>query len=353
MAENANEGTEAPTQRRREEARKDGQVVSSPDVAATFAVLAGCMFMMWSGGMLGQRLMQAFRTWFRDAPSGDWTNMHTQLGARWLSVELLSNCGALVALLMGVGLVIGFAQVGFLISWKPMELDIQKLSPIKGWQRLFSIDSAIKGGLGIAKVFLLLLVSCAIIWFRRGELSSTNFGSVGSLFSFAWDLGLTICLTLAMMSFSLAAVDYITRWLRQEHKLKMTHQEIKQEQKNELGDPTIKAAVRRKQREALKNQSVADVPDATVILTNPTHYAVALKYEAGKMTAPKLVAKGAGSFAFNIIKIAKENRVPVIQRPPLTRAIFRSVKVGQEIPEQFFRAVAEILGQVYRAKRRS
>lgn len=353
MAENANEGTEAPTQRRREEARKDGQVVSSPDVAATFAVLAGCMFMMWSGGMLGQRLMQAFRTWFRDASSGDWTNMHTQLGARWLSVELLSNCGALVALLMGVGLVIGFAQVGFLISWKPMELDIQKLSPIKGWQRLFSIDSAIKGGLGIAKVFLLLLVSCAIIWFRRGELSSTNFGSVGSLFSFAWDLGLTICLTLAMMSFSLAAVDYITRWLRQEHKLKMTHQEIKQEQKNELGDPTIKAAVRRKQREALKNQSVADVPDATVILTNPTHYAVALKYEAGKMTAPKLVAKGAGSFAFNIIKIAIENRVPVIQRPPLTRAIFRSVKVGQEIPEQFFRAVAEILGQVYRAKRRS
>lgn len=133
----------------------------------------------------------------------------------------------------------------------------------------------------------------------------------------------------------------------------MTHQEIKQEQKNELGDPTIKAAVRRKQREALKNQSVADVPDATVILTNPTHYAVALKYEAGKMTAPKLVAKGAGSFAFNIIKIAIENRVPVIQRPPLTRAIFRSVKVGQEIPEQFFRAVAEILGQVYRAKRRS
>ncbi len=251
MAENSNEGTEAPTQRRRDEARKDGQVVASPDVAATFAVLAGCLFMMWSGGMLGQRLMEAFRTWFQDAPSADWTNLHTQLGARWLSQELAANCGTLVLLLMGVGLIIGFAQVGFLISWKPMELDIQKLSPIKGWQRLFSVDSAIKGGLGIAKVILLLLVSSSIIWFRRSELSTANFATIGSLFSFGWNLGLVICLTLAMVSFSLAAVDYISRWLRQEQKLKMTHQEIKQEQKDELGDPTIKAAVRRKKREAL------------------------------------------------------------------------------------------------------
>ena len=253
-------------------------------------------------------------------------------------------------LLLGVGLMTGFAQSGFLISWKPMELDPGKMSPIKGWKRIFSMESAIKGGLGFAKVSLLLTVSCSIVWFRREELAATNFSTVNGLFTFAWNLGLTICLSLAAVSASLAALDYIARWLQHEKKLKMTHQEIKQEQKDELGDPTIKAAVRRRQREALKNQSVAEVPDATVILTNPTHYAVALKYEQGVMSAPKLIAKGAGSFAANIVKIARANQIPIVQRPPLTRAIFRSVSVGQDIPVQFFRAVAEILGQIYKAK---
>ncbi|MEQ9408612.1 MAG: EscU/YscU/HrcU family type III secretion system export apparatus switch protein [Fuerstiella sp.] len=353
MAEQENEGTEEPTQRRREESRRDGQVVASPDVAATFAVLAGCLFMMWFGGPLGQRLMQSFRIWFRDAPSMDWTSLHTTLGARWLSAEMMACCGGLMLMLMGVGLMIGFAQVGFLISWKPMEIDFEKMSPIRGWKRLVSIDSAVKGILGLAKVSLLLIVSCTILWARRSELAARNFGSVNGLFTFGWNLGLTICLSLAMVSFMLAAVDYVVRWLRHEHKLKMTRDEIKKEQKDELGDPTVRAAVRRKQREAMKNQSVADVPEATVILTNPTHFAIALKYEPGKMIAPKLVAKGAGSFAANIVKIAKGHRIPVFQRPPLTRAIFRSVNVGQEIPAEFFRAVAEILGQVYRAKRKA
>lgn len=353
MAEQENEGTLEPTQRRREESRKDGQVVSSPDVAATFAVFAGCLFFMWFGPQLGSQLMGGFRTWFRDVPATDWTMLHTQLGARWFTGEIASACGGLLLMLLMLGLLISFAQVGFLISWKPMELDVGKMSPIKGWKRLFSMESAIKGGLGITKVVFLLVVSSSIVWVRRDELSTTNFESVGGLFTFAWNLGLTICLSLAGMSASLAAIDYIARWLQHEKKLKMTHQEIKQEQKDEMGDPTVKAAVRRRQREAMKSQSVAGVADATVVLTNPTHYAVALKYDAGRMSAPVLVAKGAGEFAFNIMRIAKENRVPVIRRPPLTRAIFAGVKVGQEIPVQFFKAVAEILGEIYRARRRA
>ncbi|MDG2128034.1 MAG: EscU/YscU/HrcU family type III secretion system export apparatus switch protein [Fuerstiella sp.] len=350
MAEQENEGTEAPTPRRREEARKDGQVVASPDISSAAAVLAGCLFMLWSGAALGQRFLSGFKVWLIDAPVPEWTNLHTQLGARWLSLQIAGACGGLVLILFLVSLFVGFSQAGFMISWKPMELDLQKISPMKGWKRLFSMESAIKGVLGISKVVLLLLLSCSILWFRRAELSAANFATIGGLFSFGWNIGLTICLTLAFLSFSLAAVDYISRWIQHEKKLKMSHQEIKQEQKDELGDPTVRAAVRRKQREALKNQSVAAVPDATVILTNPTHFAVALQYVPGKMTAPKLVAKGAGSFAANIVKIARTNRIPVIQRPPLTRAIFRSVNVGQQIPAEFFRAVAEILGQIYRVK---
>ncbi|MCA9084792.1 MAG: EscU/YscU/HrcU family type III secretion system export apparatus switch protein [Planctomycetaceae bacterium] len=353
MAEFEQEGTLEPTQRRREEARLDGQVVSSPDIAAAAAVLTGVLFLMWSGSDVGSRLMDAFRIWYQDASFTDWTNLHSLLGARWFSTQMLAACGTLVAVLMVVGLLIGFSQVGFVISWKPMEIDFEKLSPVRGWQKLMSMESAIRGGLGISKVTLLLMVSIGIVWFRRHELSAGNFASVNGLFLYAWNLGLTISLSLAIVSFVLAAVDYISRWLQLEKKLKMTHEEIKREQKDEMGDPTIRAAVRKRQREALKNQSVSEVPEATVILTNPTHYAVALKYIPGQMAAPKLVAKGAGAFAANIVKIAKEHRIPVIQRPPLTRALFRSVKVGQEIPTVFFRAVADILLELYRTKRKA
>lgn len=354
MAEHdqANEGTEAPTQRRRDEARKDGQVVASPDVSSAVAIFAGCLFFMWFGSGLGHKLLDAFRTWMRPIPASDWSDLHTQLGARWLSAELLSTCGMFLGLLTIVGLCVGFAQSGFLISFKPMELNFEKMSPARGWEKLFSAESGVRGLLGIAKVLGLVTVAAAIIWMRSGEFSAANFTSIGHLFGYGWKLGLTICMALAAVSLTLAVADYITRWLRHEKKLKMTHEEIKREQKDENGDPTVKAAMRRRQREGRKEQSVAEVPEATVILTNPTHYAVALKYESGRMGAPKLVAKGAGSFAANIVRIAKQNQIPVVQRPPLTRAIFRNVKVGQEIPAEFFRAVAEILGEIYRARRR-
>ena len=125
---------------------------------------------------------------------------------------------------------------------------------------------------------------------------------------------------------------------------------MKQEQKDDSGDPHVRAAIRRRQREARKQQSVKDVPSATVILTNPTHLAIAVQYEPGKMKAPRVVAKGAGVFAKNIVRIARENSIPVIERKPLARALFKSVKVGQEIPVDFFRAIAEILAQIYKAR---
>ncbi|MCA9050991.1 MAG: EscU/YscU/HrcU family type III secretion system export apparatus switch protein [Planctomycetaceae bacterium] len=350
MAERDQEGTLDPTERRRQEARLDGQVVASPDLAAAASILAGCLFLMWFGGSLGDHLRLSFRVWLQDVSVGDWTQLHSRLGAEWLSRELLSSCGAFVAVLMTVGLLIWFLQVRFVISFRPMELDLEKLSPTRGWQRLFSTESAVRGVLGISKVLLLLTVASSILWFRREELSAGNFSSVGGLFAYAWNLGLTICLSLALTAFVPAVIDYVSRWLQNEQKLKMTFEEMKREQKDETGDPTIKAAVRRRQREAMKNQSVADVPEATVVLTNPTHFAVALKYESGKMASPKVVAKGAGPFAANIISIARSHRIPVIRRPPLTRALFRSVSVGQEIPSVFFRAVAEILGEVYRMR---
>ena len=272
------------------------------------------------------------------------------LSARWMSAELVGICGVFVLAILTVGVAFGFAQVGFVMSFKSLEIKWDRLIPENPFSKLISIDSGIKGVLNAMKVTLLLGISMLMLWMRRGELSIRNFGSIDAVAAYAWRLGLIICLAMSGVSVALALTDYLIKWFRQEQKLKMTREEIKQEQKDDSGDPHVKAAVRRKQREARKQQSVKDVPKADLILTNPTHLAIAIQYQPGKMRAPRIVAKGAGVFAQNIIRIAKENKIPVMERKPLARALYKIVDVGQEITFEFFRAIAEILAQIYKAK---
>ena len=350
MADVEHNGTEAPTPRRREQAREEGQVVLSTDLTASVALLTGCAILLWTGSTLGARLMNGFREWMTDVPGTEWDAWHVTLGARWMSAELVGTCGLFVLAILSIGLAFGFAQVGFVISFKSLELKWERLIPENPFSKLISMDSGIKGVLNALKVTLLLGISMLMLWLRRGELSIRNFGSIDAVAAYGWRLGLMICLAMAGVAVGLALTDYLIKWFRQEQKLKMTREEIKQEQKDDNGDPHVKAAVRRKQREARKQQSVKDVPKAHLILTNPTHLAIAIQYQPGKMRAPKIVAKGAGVFAQNIIRIAKENKIPVMERKPLARALYKIVDVGQEIPFEFFRAIAEILAQIYKAK---
>jgi len=352
MADVEHNGTEAPTQRRRDHAREEGQVVLSTDLTASVALLTGCAILLWTGSTFGARLMNGFRVWMSDRPGTEWSSWNVGVGARWMSAELIGICGLFVLAILAVGLAFGFAQVGFVISFKSLELKWERLIPENPFSKLISMESGIKGILSAMKVSLLLGVSMLMLWLRRGELSVHRFGTIDNVAAYAWRLGLTICLAMAGVSVGLALTDYLIRWFRQEQKLKMTREEIKQEQKDDNGDPHVKAALRRKQREARKQQSVKDVPKADLILTNPTHLAIAIQYQPGKMRAPKIVAKGAGVFAQNIIRIAKENKIPVMERKPLARALFKVVDVGQEIPFEFFRAIAEILAQIYKAKSR-
>lgn len=351
MADPEHNGTEAPTPRRREEARAEGQVVFSTDLTAAVVLLAGCLVLMWTGTGLIERLMNGMRTWFMEVPSTDWTDWHTTVGAQWISGELFRACGVLVITMMVVGLAFGFAQVGFVLTLKPLAINWERILPTTGWDRLISIESGVRGLLNAAKVTFLLGLTIIQLWMRRHELSGNQFTTVGGVAAFAWRLGLSICISMAGVVIGLAIVDYLVKWFRHEQKLKMTREEVKQEQKDDMGDPHVRAAIRKKQRDARRRQSVKDVPKATVILTNPTHLAIAIQYEVGKMRAPRVLAKGAGVFAANIVRIAKENKIPVLERKPLARAIYKSVDVGQEIPFEFFRAIAEILAQIYKARR--
>jgi flagellar biosynthetic protein FlhB len=352
MADTEHNGSEEPTQRRRDDARMDGQVVQSPDLTGALSLLAAIGVLLLTGPALGNRLMAAVRDWVVDVPSEDWGQWHVVSGAHWMWTELFAVCGPLVLAVMSVGLLLGVLQVGFVISTKPLDIDFAKLLPSAGWSRIVSLESGIRGMQGVAKVILLTVASVIMIWLRRNDLSVYNYGSVGAVVSYAWQLGLMVCLSMGGVALALALTDYLTKWMRNEQKLKMTREEIKQEQKDDNGDPQVKSAMRKKQRDARRRQSVKDVPKATVILTNPTHLAVAIQYETG-MKAPRVVAKGAGVFAKNIVRIAREHRIPVLERKPLARAIFGGVDVGHEIPFEFFRAVAEIIAQIYRARQQA
>ncbi|MEZ6039592.1 MAG: EscU/YscU/HrcU family type III secretion system export apparatus switch protein [Planctomycetaceae bacterium] len=343
-------GTEEPTERHRERARESGDVVQSHDLNAALTLLVACGAFMMFGRSLGMRLMAAIQLWTTDIPADDWTEWHIRTTGKWMSFEAVALFGGVLLAVMATGLLISFMQVGFVISTKSLEIKWDRVLPSNGWGKLWSLESGIRGLQGSAKMILLSLGTLVLLWLRFDRIANCQFDSVGQVVSFAWDLGLTIGIMLGGLSLALAMTDYLIKWLRHEQRLKMTREQQKEESKDSNGDPHVRDAMRRKRRELAQQQSTKNAKNATVVLTNPTHLAIALQYETGRMAAPKVVAKGAGVFAKNIVRIARENNIPVLERKPLARALFASADVGQDIPFEFFRAVAEILSQIYRAR---
>lgn len=204
----------------------------------------------------------------------------------------------------------------------------------------------------MVKVVTLTTVTVLLFLSWHHTIQRDAHGDLAYSVQVGWDMIRQLLMFVAGAALTWGAADYGFRWYRNELKLRMTRDELKEEIKSESGDPHMKARIRRMQKEAAQRKTLQDVPKATVVLTNPTHYAVALQYEAGVMNAPKVVAKGKGAFARRIAEIARENGVPVLERKPLARALYALGEVGKEIPVEYFRAVAEILAYVYKLKQR-
>ncbi|QDU40245.1 Flagellar biosynthetic protein FlhB [Maioricimonas rarisocia] len=344
--------TEAPTPRRREESRKEGRVVYSPDVSAAVLIFAGALALTMTGPRFGRSLLAVLRDGLHGIGRTDWGTAETLMSSRWVFGHSVGICGGLILGLMALGLLVGLLQAGFLFTLKPLAVNFGKLDPVNGMSKLFSLDSLMRGGLSVLKVSGCML---AAGWILAANWNALRAGSRGSLLdgvSAAWDLATTLLLVISGALLALAVIDYVFRWIRHEQRLKMTREEVKDEQKQDTGDPQVRSRLRKLQKEAASRRSLRDVPDATVVVTNPTHYAVALKYESGRTSAPVVVAKGTDMMARRIRTIAEENGVPVLERKPLARALFKFVDVGQEIPFEFYRAIAELLAQVYRIKKR-
>jgi flagellar biosynthetic protein FlhB len=343
--------TEAPTQRRRDEAREQGQVAHSRELSSSLVLLAGLAALAMAAGTLGPGLLVQVRQSIllagRFSELGPEQVQMLVGGTLGRALELL---GFLFAAVFVVALAANAMQVGFQLTPGVLALHWERLDPAAGWSRLLSLNSGVMGFAAIVKI---VAVSVVAYWVVKGPLhhagSIQEYTLVGIL-HVTWGtvvrLGLAVSATLVLI----AAVDYVWQRWRLEQSLRMTKQEVKDEVKRDEGNPQFKARIRKLQRQAAQKRMLQDVPKATVVITNPTHLAIALRYERGSMPTPVVVAKGAGALAHRIAEIARGHSVPVLERKPVAQALFKTVKVGQQIPLALYQVVAEILAYVYKLR---
>ena len=345
------ERTESATPKRRQEARQTGNVAQSREIPSVFALAGALGFFVFSGSSMFWSVSTYMRSIFQNIDAlytMEGTSVHT------FFVEGLWQLFAMLMPLMGiivVAAVIGnLAQIGFLFTTEPFAPKLSKLNPIKGMKRLLSTKSLVEVAKSLCKIVFVGGIAFLMV---RGEVEtipSLAHMGVGEVLSFMGRVSLRICLYACLTLMVLAALDYAYQRWQYEKNLRMTKQEIKDELKQREGDPTVKSKIRRIQMEMSRRRMMEAVPNADVIITNPTSLAIALQYDAEKMIAPKVVAKGAGFVAEKIREIAKGHNIPTVEHKPLAQTLFKTVDVGGFVPVNLYRAVAEILAYVYRLK---
>jgi flagellar biosynthetic protein FlhB len=241
-------------------------------------------------------------------------------------------------------------QVGFLFTMEPLKMKISKLDPIQGFKRIFSLRAIVELLKSILKIIIVGLVTFSVLWFQIDEILLLTDKSLGASLSSIGNLTVKMGLYASAALLFLAFLDYLYQRYDFERNIRMSKQDIKDEYKKTEGDPLIKSKIKQKQREMAMKRMMQEVPKADVVITNPTHYAVALKYEDEKMDAPVVIAKGVDYVALKIKELAKEHDVVTVENRPLARALYSQTEIGDAIPEEFFKAVAEILAYVYRLK---
>jgi flagellar biosynthesis protein FlhB len=346
------ERTEAATPRKLQHLRDEGKVSKSPEVVSAVTILGGVFTVYAFGGSIWGQLKVLVTDHLSDLSRPDLTD--TTLGQLWLTVGIafFTVMAPLLVALPLLGIVSNVGQSGLMLSGKSMMPDLSRINPISGFTRLFSVRTVVE----LAKTLFKMTVVGWLLYRTYLDsfplfLSLSGADLAGSLRLFV-STAFSTCMTVGCAFLVLAVLDFgYQRWefLRG---ARMTKQEIKEEYKQSEGSPEIRAAIRRRQRRMAMSRMMQNVPTADVVVTNPTHFAVALRYRGDEMAAPKVIAKGQDLIAQRIKQIARENNVPVVENKPLARALYSTVEVDQEIPYDLFQGVAQILAYIYSLKRR-
>lgn len=347
MAESAGEKTEEPTQKRRKEAREKGTVAKSVELTGALSLLVASALLPGVVQGIG---------------AGIWTTFHKAAGATpslmspqavtmstfGLAMPVAMAMMPLLLTVCGVGVASQFAQVGFVISGESMKPNFDKVNPLQGFKRVFSSRALMEGAKALAKMTVFGWVAYSAVNGEWGRVSALSWMTPAQSSAMVGSILHSVLLRVSMVWVVIAGADYFFQRKSIDKQLRMTKQELKQEMKDAEGSPELKVAIAKRRFKLLRSGMAKKVKEADVIITNPTHFAVAVKYDRSKMYAPIVLAKGQDLVALKMREIAKDAKVPIVENKPLARALYKLCEPGDFVPRDLFGAVAEVLAYVYK-----
>jgi flagellar biosynthetic protein FlhB len=344
------EKTEQPTDKRLEEARKKGQVAQSKELSACLIILFTSIFLYFSMSHGFNEMFKIYLSYVRSVDLDvSISNIQDILSFglfEWLKLVL-----PIFGLVFALSIFGNVAQTGFMWSFDAMQVKLESLNPFEGIKKLFSKRSAVEVLKSIIKIVILVYIAYTLIIKELPTMLSLSSQNIRSIIEYCGKTVFFLSVKVSITLLFIAALDFFYQKWQHKKDLMMTQQEVKEESKEREGNPQIKSRIRSLQRDMSRRRMIEDVKKADVIVTNPTTFAIALSYKIGEMSAPMVVAKGAGFVAEKIKEVAKRHGIPLMENKPLARGLFYSVKIGSYIPEQFYIIVAELLAEVYKKNR--
>jgi flagellar biosynthetic protein FlhB len=350
MSEQTGEKTEQPTPRRLEDALKRGQVARSAEVQTVFVLLGGLAALSFAGQETWRNLAGATMAMLGHLHDTSITSNSLQGYAISGALVVVRCAGPIVVATALAGLLAGAIQNRFNTASEALTPNWNRVNPVEGFKRIFSVNMLVPTSTALVKIGFIILLTYSEVRTILSDPIFTTSVSVGRIAEFLATTWIRIIFRICLVLMVIAAADYGYQWWRNHQELMMTREELKDEAKSNEGNQQIKSA-RRRRRATSKAKMLAEVPKADVVVTNPTHIAIALKYDRKSMRAPRVVAKGIRLNAERIREIARQHQVPILENKPLARLLFKHGRVGGEVPAQFYAAVAEVLAWVYRVNR--
>jgi flagellar biosynthetic protein FlhB len=348
----AGERTEKATPKKREETKKKGQVAKSVEINTAVILLSMFLFLLFGRQFLFDQFQHVLKDYLQHYLLEDLTeaNVHSLFSHVYMQILIL--IGPFLGVAFIAAIVANVFQVGFNFSSEAINVKFDRINPLQGFKRIYSLRGIVELVKSLLKITIIGTVTFIVIWQSKQSLLNLPYMSIDNVAKTIYSLAVNSGLYAAVSLLVLAALDFFYQRFDFEKSIRMSKQDIKDEYKKSEGDPLIKSKIKQKQREIAMRRMMQEIPTADVVITNPTHYAIALKYDESKRDAPFVVAKGVDHMALKIKEIAKKNDVTTIENRPLARALYAQTDIGDEVPEEFFKVVAEILAYVYKLKRK-
>jgi flagellar biosynthetic protein FlhB len=344
----AGEKTEKATPKKRQESRNKGQVAKSAEVPTALIMLGVFLLLYFIGNWITENFLILFQHSLTEYIQWDITENNISTMFREVTLEAAKSTFPLMIIALVAGVFGNYLQIGFLFATDPLKMKLEKIDPIKGFKRIFSIRAIVEFLKSVFKIVIVSFIAFSFIWYRIDEIFLLSQKGIGNALVLIATITFQIGISVAIVLLFLSILDYLYQKYDFEKNIRMSKHDVKDEHKKSEGDPLIKRKIRERQMQMAMRRMMQEVPKADVIITNPTHFAIAIKYDPKQMEAPMVVAKGVDLVALKIKEIANEYGILTMENKPLARALYHQVEIGDSVPEDLYKAVAEVLAYVYK-----